>query len=144
GKQGFDALSQTEKTDSINAEIDRRQQLEQQIQLRKELKEHELFYCEKIKVLITHIAGRPPNYNKKIRELIKLEKPKILVYGHSHILKVNFDKKNDLLCINPGAAGRHGFHKKRTIVRFEIREDNIQKMEIIELGERSDLSNPVG
>ena len=112
--------------------------------LRKELKEHELFYCEKIKVLITHIAGKTPNYNKKTRELIKLEKPKILVCGHSHILKVNFDKKNDLLCINPGAAGRHGFHKKRTIVRFEIIEDNIQKMEIIELGDRSVLSNPVG
>ena len=54
------------------------------------------------------------------------------------------DKKNDLLCINPGAAGRHGFHKKRTIIRFEIIEDNIQKMEIIELGDRSVLSNPVG
>ena len=98
----------------------------------------------KIKVLITHIAGRPPNYNKKTRDIIKLEKPKILVCGHSHILKVNFDKKNDLLCINPGAAGRHGFHKKRTIIRFEIRKDKILKMEIIELGDRSDLSNPVG
>ena len=133
----LDQLKNLKKTIAVFGNIDNNI-------LRKELKEHELFYCEKIKVLITHIAGKTPNYNKKTRELIKLEKPKILVCGHSHILKVNYDKKNDLLCINPGAAGRHGFHKKRTIVRFEIIEDNIQKMEIIELGDRSVLSNPVG
>jgi len=111
--------------------------------IRSELKEYEIFYCEGVKVLMIHIAGRPPYYNQNVNSLIKNEKPKILVYGHSHILKVNFDKKNELLLINPGAAGRHGFHKKRTMLRFEINGNSIQNMEIIELGQRSKLSNSV-
>ncbi len=66
-----------------------------------------------------------------------------LISGHSHILRVEFDKKNNLLFINPGAAGRHGFHKKRTMIRFEINKSKIQNMEIIELGLRSKLPNSV-
>jgi predicted phosphodiesterase len=58
-------------------------------------------------------------------------------------LKVKFDKKNDVLCINPGAAGRHGFHNKRTMIRFEINQSSIENMEIIELGERSRLPESV-
>jgi len=69
--------------------------------------------------------------------------PDILISGHSHILRVEFDKKNNLLFINPGAAGRHGFHKKRTMIRFEINKSKIQNMEIIELGLRSKLPNSV-
>ena len=59
-----------------------------------------------------HIAGNPPYFNKKTKKIIETEKPNILIYGHSHILKVKFDKENKVLLINPGAAGRHGFHKK--------------------------------
>lgn len=111
--------------------------------IRTELKEYEVFSCEGVKVLIIHIAGKPPFYNQKTKSLVKNERPKILVYGHSHILKVGFDKKNELLLINPGAAGRHGFHKKRTMIRFEIDENSIQNMEIIELGLRSKLPDSV-
>ena len=66
-----------------------------------------------------------------------------MVYGHSHILKVRFDKKNEVLLINPGAAGKHGFHKKRTMIRFEIDGNSIQNMEIIELGQRSKLPDSI-
>jgi len=101
--------------------------------LRADLNETESFYCEKVKVCMIHIAGKPPHYNQKTKELIKTEKPKILVYGHSHILKVKYDKKNDLLCINPGAIGKHGFHKKRTMIQFEINREKIENMNIIEM-----------
>lgn len=107
--------------------------------LRAELKEIEIFNCEMVKVCIIHIAGKPPYYNQKTKDLIKSEKPKILVYGHSHILKVEYDKKNQVLCVNPGAVGKHGFHKKRTMIRFEINQEKIENMNIIELGNRSSL-----
>ena len=105
--------------------------------------ETQSFYCEKIKICMIHIAGKPPYYNPKTKKLISKEKPRILIYGHSHILKVNHDKENNLLCINPGAAGRHGFHKKRTMVRFEINGNEIKNMEVIELGNRSKSSNSI-
>lgn len=108
--------------------------------VRSATKEINTFICEKIKVCIIHIGGKPPFYNKKTNILIKKEKPKILVCGHSHILKVEYDKVKDVLYINPGAAGRHGFHKKRTMIRFEINGKEIENMEIIELGNRSKLS----
>ena len=107
--------------------------------LRADLNETESFYCEKVKVCMIHIAGKPPYYNKKSKSLIRLEKPKVLICGHSHILKVEYDKNNNVLFMNPGAVGRHGFHKKRTMIRFEIDQDKIQNMEIIELGDRSKL-----
>ena len=62
---------------------------------------------------------------------------------HSHILKVEFDKVNNVLFMNPGAAGRHGFHKKRTMIRFEINEEKIENMEVIELGNRSKLPQSI-
>jgi len=101
------------------------------------------FFCEKIKVSIIHIAGNPPHFNKKTKNLIETEKPHILVYGHSHILKVKYHKENEVLLINPGAAGRNGFHKKRTMVRFEINGRKIEKMEVIDLGNRSKSSNSI-
>tara|TARA_B100001250_G_C19551524_1_gene679209 strand:+ start:116 stop:571 length:456 start_codon:yes stop_codon:yes gene_type:complete len=108
--------------------------------VRSATKEINTFICEKVKVSIIHIGGKPPYYNKKTHTLIKKEKPKILVCGHSHILKVEYDKANNLLYLNPGAAGRHGFHKKRTMIRFKINGKEIENMEIIELGNRSKLS----
>ena len=104
------------------------------------LKENEIITIENHKFLITHIAGICPNYNKKVKKLISDEKPNILIYGHSHLLKVEFDKKNQLTAINPGAAGKHGFHKKRTMIRFKISKSGLSDMEIIELGERGKLS----
>ena len=95
---------------------------------------------EGFKILITHIAGKQPNYNNRLRKIINNESPDILIYGHSHILRVENDKKNDIICINPGAAGKHGFHKKRTMIRFSLHEKKIENMEIIELGNRSSLS----
>ena len=90
-----------------------------------------------------HIAGNPPYFNKKTKKIIETEKPNILVYGHSHILKVNYDKEKKVLLINPGAAGRYGFHKKRTMVRLEINGNEIENMEVIELGKRSKSSNSI-
>ena len=108
--------------------------------VRSSTQEINTFICEKVKVSMIHIAGKPPYYNKKSKSLIKKENPKIFICGHSHILKIEFDKINNVLYLNPGAAGRHGFHKKRTMIRFEINEEKIENMEIIELGDRSKLS----
>ncbi len=107
--------------------------------LRADLNETESFYCEKVKVCMIHIAGKSTYYNKKTKDMIKKETPKILICGHSHKLKIEYDKNNNILFMNPGAAGRHGFHKKRTMIRFEINQDKIENMEIIELGNRSKL-----
>ena len=109
-------------------------------QVRSTLKENEIINIENHKFLITHIAGTCPNYNKKVKKLISDEKPQILIYGHSHLLKVEYDKKNQLRVINPGAAGKHGFHRKRTMIRFKISKSGLSDMEIIELGERGKLS----
>ena len=83
-----------------------------------------------------HIAGKPPYYNRKSKLIIRQEKPKIFICGHSHILKVMQDKKYKHLHLNPGAAGVQGFHKVRTMLRFEIDGDQIQNLEAIELGIR--------
>ena len=107
--------------------------------VRSTTKEINTFLCEKVKVSMIHIGGKPPYYNKKSKPLILKERPKIFVCGHSHILKVEYDKTNRVLFMNPGAAGRHGFHNKRTMIRFEINKDKIENMEIIELGNRSSL-----
>ena len=107
--------------------------------VRSTTKEINTFVCEKVKVSMIHIGGKPPYYNKKSKPLIIKERPKIFICGHSHILKVEYDKTNRVLFMNPGAAGRHGFHNKRTMIRFEISEDKIENMEIIELGNRSSL-----
>jgi len=80
-----------------------------------------------------HIGGYPARYSKKARELIKLEKPKLFISGHSHILKVMYDQKNQLLHINPGAAGSNGLHKVITMVRFVIDRKEIKDLEVIEL-----------
>jgi hypothetical protein len=95
--------------------------------------ERELFFSEEVKVLITHIGGYPGKYEKSIRELILAEKPDMFISGHSHILKVMYDKKYRLLHINPGAAGKSGLHQVITAVRFVIEGKNIKDLEIIEL-----------
>ncbi|MGB1268415.1 MAG: metallophosphoesterase family protein [Flavobacteriaceae bacterium] len=97
---------------------------------------HNRFLCEHVDVWITHIGGYPGKYNINIREDIKKNPPKIFIAGHSHILKVQFDKQLQCLHLNPGAAGKHGFHKVRTMIRFEIDGSDIKNMEIIELEQR--------
>ena len=97
------------------------------------------FEVENVSVWITHIGGYPGKYNQRVREAIKKNPPQIFISGHSHILKVQFDKSLNLLHINPGAAGKHGFHKIRTMVRFELDNGEIKNMEVIELAKRSTL-----
>ena len=95
------------------------------------------FSVEGVSVWITHIGGYPNKYNQRVREEISKNPPKLFICGHSHILKVQYDKKLNLLHLNPGAAGKHGFHKVRTMLRFEIDKGEIKNMEIIELANRS-------
>jgi len=94
----------------------------------------ELFFkCEGINVYMTHIGGKPGKYAKGIKEKIEKIEPNLFICGHSHILKIMNDKKNNLLYINPGAAGDHGIHQVKTIIRFNIDKKNIKDLKIIEL-----------
>lgn len=97
---------------------------------------HNRFSCEGVDVWITHIGGYPGKYNQAIRAEIQRNPPKLFICGHSHILKVQFDKSLNLLHMNPGACGIYGFHQVRTMLRFEIEGDKIQNLEIIELGKK--------
>ncbi len=99
---------------------------------RLEFPEHLKFRCEGVKVWITHIGGYPGRYTPAVRNQIRIHTPDLFICGHSHILKVINDKKLKLLHMNPGAAGTHGFHKVRTMLRFEITGEKIQNLEVIE------------
>jgi putative phosphoesterase len=90
-------------------------------------------------ILITHIAGAPPNYNPRIKKILNGKTPDILICGHSHILKIMRDKETNMLFINPGAAGQHGFHHMRTVVRFDLHQKEIKNMEVVELGKRGKI-----
>ena len=94
------------------------------------------FEVENVSVWITHIGGYPNKYNQRIKEELNKNPPKIFIAGHSHILKVQFDKKLNLLHLNPGAAGNHGFHNVRTMLRFTLDNTKIENLEIIELAKR--------
>ena len=108
--------------------------------LRSDCKEGEVFEREGVIVLITHIAGNPPKYNPKVLQYVKKYKPNLLVCGHSHILKVTPDKTNNLLFMNPGAAGKHGFHKVKTLLRFQLENGLVKNLEVIEMGPRALIS----
>ncbi|MHB9056376.1 MAG: metallophosphoesterase family protein [Paludibacteraceae bacterium] len=94
---------------------------------------HNRFMCEEVDVWLTHIGGYPGKYDMNVRPEIFNNPPKLFICGHSHILKVQYDKMLDLLHINPGSAGKYGFHQVQTIIRFEIDGSNIQNLEVIEL-----------
>jgi len=94
------------------------------------------FKCEEVDVWMTHIGGYPDRYSPKVKAEIYLNPPKIFIAGHSHILKVIYDKKIGTLHLNPGAAGKQGWHKTRSLLRFRISEEKIHTLEIIELGSR--------
>ncbi len=98
---------------------------------------HNRFMCEGVDVWITHIGGYPGHYNPNLRNELNLNPPKLFICGHSHILKVMFDKKLNLLHMNPGAAGKHGFHTVRTMLRFSIDGKEIKDLEIIEIEKKA-------
>ena len=104
--------------------------------IRQETPEFNVFTIENKKVLITHIAGKPGKYSKPLFDKLQIEKPDIVVCGHSHILLVQFDKLSNLLWINPGACGIKGFHAVKTIIRCTINADKVENFEVIELGKR--------
>ena len=96
---------------------------------------------EGLKILMTHIGGYPGNYEPKARRKIEEEQPDIFICGHSHILRVAKDPKyNNMLAMNPGAAGVHGFHKVKTLLRFNLNHGKIENLEAIELGKRGALT----
>ena len=100
--------------------------------IRAEFPLHNRFICEKVDVWITHIGGYPKRYNPNIIEELKSNPPNLFICGHSHILKVINDKKLDLLHINPGAIGKHGLHRVRTMIQFEISGKKIENLSVIE------------
>lgn len=101
--------------------------------IRSAVPEFQRFTLEGVDVLMTHIGGYPGKYDPAVRNILQTNPPKLFVCGHSHILRVMFDKKYNCLDINPGAAGKYGFHKVRTLVRFVLDAGNIKELEVIEL-----------
>jgi putative phosphoesterase len=104
--------------------------------IREEFPLYDCFLCEEVKVLMTHIGGYPPKYNAASKALIKQCQPQLFLSGHSHILKVMYDEAFKCLHINPGAAGKHGWHHVRTLIRIVIDGKAIKNCEVIELGNR--------
>ncbi len=102
-------------------------------EIRLNYKKHLRFKCEDLDVWITHIGGYPNHYEKEIKNEFSVNPPKLFICGHSHILKIMYDKKYDFLFINPGAAGISGFQKIRTAVRFSIDKTEPKQMEILEM-----------
>lgn len=95
-----------------------------------------VFMCEEVKVMMRHIGGSPPKYNPETKKQLILHQPQLFISGHSHILKVMFDEKIQCLYINPGAAGKQGWHKIRTLIQFQIIGKEMKNCEVIELGKR--------
>lgn len=124
-----DALAEFKPLKGVYGNIDGRE-------IRSQYPEDLKFICEDVKVWMTHIGGYPGKYDGRIRSDILLEKPDLFICGHSHILKVIYDKNITCLHLNPGAAGKYGWHKVRTLLRFCISEDKILNLEVIELASR--------
>lgn len=94
------------------------------------------FEMEGMDIWMTHIGGYPGRYASRVRDILRVEPPDLFICGHSHILKVMRDKKYNMMCMNPGAAGKHGFHQVRTVLRFDIQAKTLSNLEVIELGKR--------
>ncbi len=110
--------------------------------MRRRFPEDQRFDCEGLDVFITHIGGYPGRYNPRVRQLLQASPPGLFISGHSHILKVMPDPRLGLLHINPGACGNEGFHRIRTIIRFEILSGKVSNLEVIELGRRGAIDFP--
>lgn len=126
----LDKLRKVKKVRAVYGNIDGRD-------IRQELKEHERFTCEDVDVWMTHIGGYPGKYDPLVKRKLFDKPPKLFISGHSHILKVMYDKDLNLLHLNPGACGISGFHAVRTALRFVIDGKDIKDMEVIELGPKS-------
>ncbi len=100
--------------------------------IRGEFPLYQRFNCEGVDVWMTHIGGSPGRYNIDVKEELNQNPPRLFICGHSHILKVMHDKKYGFLFMNPGAAGKHGFHKVRTMLRFVIDSRSIKDLEVVE------------
>lgn len=100
------------------------------------LPEYYRFRIEQVDVVLTHIGGYPRHYNPKIVRRLYANPPQLFVCGHSHILKVQYDKSLQMLCLNPGAAGKYGIHTVQTLLRLRIEDDRISDLEVIELEHR--------
>lgn len=100
------------------------------------------FTIDGVDTLMIHIGGYPGKYEPKVRQIMRTNPPKLFISGHSHILKVLYDKTFNCLHINPGAAGKYGFHKVRTLVRFTLDNGNISDLDVIELKDQNDISTP--
>ena len=125
GLEVTDKLKEFAPTRAVWGNIDNRT-------IRKEFKGNLYFKCEKVNVMMTHIGGYPGRYDKKILPLIEQTKPDLFICGHSHILKVMYDKKTKLLHMNPGAIGNYGIHKVKTILSFKIEGKDIKDLKVIE------------
>lgn len=101
--------------------------------IRKIYPEQLVFMCEDVRVMMRHIGGYPPKYNPETKKEILLNTPQLFISGHSHILKIMFDEKLNCLHMNPGAAGKQGWHKVRTLIRFVIEGKEMKNCEVIEL-----------
>ena len=108
-------------------------------EIRMRFPETEVFECEEVKVVMTHIGGYPGKYAPGIRRILAEKHPQLFIAGHSHILKVLFDQQLNLLYINPGAAGIMGWHKVRTLIRVTISEGNFSNLEVIELSDKEKI-----
>ncbi len=124
-----DSLSETARLRAVHGNIDNHV-------IQQEFPTHQEFACEEVDVWITHIGGYPGRYDRRVREKIKARPPSLFISGHSHILKVMNDKQLGLLHMNPGACGKHGLHRVRTMLRFVIDGKDIRELEVIELGKR--------
>ena len=122
----YDKLTKLSNVKAVYGNIDNHK-------IRIELKSELFFKCEGINIYMTHIGGYPGKYSKGIKEKIEKTNPNIFICGHSHILKIMNDKENKLLFLNPGAAGNHGFHHVKTIIKFDIDDKKIRNLKIIEL-----------
>jgi putative phosphoesterase len=125
----LDALKNTKPLRAVYGNIDNQA-------IRAELPLDQQFTIDNTAVWITHIGGYPKRYDQRIKDSISKNPPQLFISGHSHILKVVHDKKLNLLHMNPGAAGKHGFHQVRTLLRFEIDSGKISNLEVIELEKR--------
>ena len=105
--------------------------------IRQEFPSEMYFELEGVNIFMTHIGGRPKRYAKGISEKLTTLKPDLFICGHSHILNVAYDDSKSVLYLNPGAVGKHGFHKKQTMLRFELNKGKAQNLVVIALGDKA-------
>jgi len=126
----IDALSDFKPVRAVYGNIDG-------TEFRKVYPEVQRFELESVDVLMTHIGGKPGNYSNPVRAEFHKSAPRLFICGHSHICLVQMDKKSGCLYMNPGAAGKHGFHKVKTLLRFVLDNGIIKDLQVIEIGPRA-------